>query len=77
MTTDSLYIVILSLYSLSAPVCLSGWPVYLYPSTAKSLQEFAGVLQNLEDERTRMVSVRYMLEHGLTALEFKCCITNK
>lgn len=24
--------------------------------TARSLQEFAGVLQNLEDERTRMVS---------------------
>lgn len=27
-------------------------------SSAKSLQEFAAVLQNLEDERTRMVSDR-------------------
>ncbi|GLD51919.1 rho GTPase-activating protein 26 [Lates japonicus] len=25
------------------------------PSSAKSLQEFAAVLQNLEDERTRMI----------------------
>lgn len=28
----------------------------MWVSLAKSLQEFAAVLQNLEDERTRMVS---------------------
>lgn len=32
-------------------------------SLAKSLQEFAAVLQNLEDERTRMVSDQWILRN--------------
>lgn len=43
----SLFLIISCLLCLSLPTCLS---------LAKSLQEFAAVLQNLEDERTRMVS---------------------
>lgn len=36
--------------------CLVSLSLPTWPSSAKSLQEFAAVLQNLEDERTRMVS---------------------
>ena len=41
---------------LSLLFSFSSVPVCRCLPTAKSLQEFAGVLQNLEDERTRMVS---------------------
>lgn len=40
---------------LTTTVLLFSFPARIWPSLAKSLQEFATVLQNLEDERTRMV----------------------
>lgn len=49
------YFKIASFLSLPA-VSLSNNPLSLVCFSAKSLQEFAAVLQNLEDERTRMVS---------------------
>lgn len=54
---------------LSLPTCLS---------LAKSLQEFAAVLQNLEDERTRMVSNKlYEILMVVDGREWKLCFAHE